>query len=152
MRTFSMGDCCVKGGSGGFVSITAALCEEFRSPGLRRLADLRATGLLEIRDEIGALLRISYIYAHGGPGHNLRGSGEEAVERSSAPHNARALHCLRIRESRHAASPSAEEPAMARSAAILPQRMARQAERIDFLAVPRAPRPSPPTPPAAHHH
>src|SRR5258708_13799836 len=121
MRTFSMGDCCVKGGSGGFVSITAALCEEFRSPGLRRLADLRATGLLEIRDEVGALLRISYIYVHGGPGHNLRGSGEEAVERSSAPHNAPALHFLRIRQSPHPSSPSAEEPPQGPSGASLRQ-------------------------------
>src|SRR5439155_4464679 len=72
-----------------------------------------------------------------GSRHGLQRIGDEALERGVAPDDPRAPHRFRIGEPGDAAGAPAEEPAMARPGAVVFERVAGEAARVDLLAAPR---------------
>src|SRR5688500_12901939 len=97
--------------------------------------------LLEIRDEVGALLRVRHAsIGHGGAWNSLHGRGEEAVEGFGVPDDAGALHGGGIVEAFDAAGTAPHQSAVARADAVIGERVAGGAARIELLAALRVAR------------
>src|SRR5688572_1616069 len=96
---------------------------------------LFALRVRQIGDEVGALLRIRHAgIGHGGAGHRAERIGQEALEVLLRPRQLRLLHCVGVIEPGHAARAAADQAAVARPDAVVGERMAGEAARIDRLA------------------
>src|SRR4051794_36068619 len=115
-------------------------CGHWRRIGIAAsLAGRRVAGrLLEIGDQVGALLRIlDPGIAHLCAGHRLQRILEEAVERLLVPGDAVLLHRRRVGVGRNRAGLAAEQATMARADTVVRQGVTGEAARVDLLAAPR---------------